>query len=96
MPFLKPGSIRGNHYHAHAFEYVFVFSGPCKTCFFDQKTGDAMEIIVTDKEPKLFKIAPYTTHAFKNIGRNNIFLLCYEERIRKTETADTQRLDILL
>jgi len=89
MPLLKPGAIRGNHYHAHAFEYVFVFSGPCKARFSDPKTGETMEITVTDKEPKLFKISPHISTHLKILAGIIYFYYAMKTayRIRKPLTS---------
>ena len=95
IPHLKPGAIRGNHSHLHGTEYALVLSGPCKVVFQDNETGEYEELTVQGDRPVLFRIGPNITHAFKNEGTVNIFLLCYEKREGKREEQDLHRKTIL-
>ena len=92
---LKPGTIRGNHYHTTSFEYVFVLSGPCRVALLNNKTNETKQIVVKKGAPMLFKIAPRITHAFKNEGNEEIFLLCYDETPGEQHTRDVHRHIIL-
>ena len=95
MPSLKPGKIRGNHYHLNRFEYVLILSGLCQALFIDNKTDEKLDILISDDTPKLFKIAPDTTHAFKNNGQNNIFILCYDKPGKGQQNKDVYQRIIL-
>ncbi|MCX5894961.1 MAG: WxcM-like domain-containing protein [Proteobacteria bacterium] len=95
VPHLRPGAVRGNHYHRHSTEYACVLSGPCKAVFEDNETGEHEELTVPGDKPVLFKIAPNITHAFKNEGTVDIFLLCYEKREGKRGEQDLHRKTIL-
>lgn len=79
LPCLKPGAVRGNHYHLHAVEFAFVLSGPCRALFEDNETGEKQEFLIPGDTPVLFKISPNVTHAFKNESPHDIYLLCYEQ-----------------
>lgn len=96
VPSMKPGVIRGNHYHLHAIEYALVLSGPCRALFLDNETGEKWEVTVTKEKPKLFKIAPNTTHAFKNDGQEDIFLICYFNHLTEPQNQDVHKRVILL
>jgi dTDP-4-dehydrorhamnose 3,5-epimerase-like enzyme len=80
LPCLKPGAIRGNHYHLHDIEFAFVLSGPCRALFEDNETGEKQELLIPGDTPVLFKILPNVTHAFKNESLRDIFLLCYTQK----------------
>ena len=95
VPCLKPGAIRGNHYHADTFEFAIVLSGPCKALFLDNNTGEKWTVLVTKENPKLFKISPDTSHAFKNEGQEDIFLICYYKPFRESQNQDVHRYVIL-
>ncbi len=79
VPSIKPGSVRGNHYHVNKYEYLFILSDPCLAVFLDNKTGEKEEILLEGENPVLFRIAPNITHAFRNEGKQDIFLICYDE-----------------
>lgn len=91
VPSIKPGKIRGNHYHQNLFEYALILSGPCKAFFFDNDTGEKWEVTVSKNKPMLFKISPQTTHAFKNIGQEDIYLICYNESLNNSQGQDLHR-----
>jgi len=79
LPSLKPGAVRGNHYHLHRIEFALILSGPCRAIFEDNETGEQQDIIVEGDTPVLFKISSNVTHAFKNESSRDIFLMCYEQ-----------------
>ncbi len=95
VPSMKPGAVRGNHYHQHTNEYAFVLSGPCRALFYNNTTGEQWEFVVTQHKPKLFKIHPNVTHAFKNESNQDIFLVCYNESLQERSDTDTLRRVIL-
>ena len=95
VPCLKPGAVRGNHYHQNSIEFAFILSGPCRALFEDNETGEQQEVMVEGSAPVLFKIAPKVTHAFKNESLHDIFLLCYEQRADSNHEEDICRKTIL-
>lgn len=95
VPCLKPGAVRGNHYHQNAIEFAFLLSGPCRALFEDNATGEQQEVMITGHTPVLFKISPNVTHAFKNESLHDIFLICYEQRTGSGHTEDLCRKTIL-
>jgi len=95
IPCLRPGSVRGNHYHLHASEYVLILSGPCKAVFIDNATEEIREVIISGERPELLKIAPDSAHAFKNISDHDICLVCYETPAREDNKKDIYRRHIL-
>jgi dTDP-4-dehydrorhamnose 3,5-epimerase-like enzyme len=95
LPCLKPGAVRGNHYHPNAVEFAFILTGPCRALFEDNETGERQDLLIPGDTPVLFKILPNVTHAFKNESRHNILLLCFEQRAGSTRDEASCRKTIL-
>jgi len=96
VPSLRPGAIRGNHYHLNSTEHVLVLSGPCTAMFVDNETGEELLIPIPENEPTLFKIMPNTTHAFRNDGRYDIYLICCDQPSNTSARPDVHRAAILV
>lgn len=77
---LKPGVVRGNHYHQHQNEVITIFGSRCKIVAVDNKTGEREEKIIEEERQVLIKVPTNVTHALKNIGDNILYLLCYSDR----------------
>jgi len=90
IPSLNPSAVRGNHSHTSSTEYVLITSGPCRAAFYDNKSEEKLEFIINKELPRLFKIGPGITHAFKNEGDTEIILICFEE---KTDPSKDQELN---
>lgn len=95
LPCLKPGAVRGNHYHLSTIEFTYILTGPCRALFEDNETGERQEVLMPGDAPVLFKISANVTHAFKNESSHNILLLCYEQRAGSTLDEGTCRKIIL-
>lgn len=95
MPLLKPGVIRGNHYHLNTVEYALILSGPCRAVFADTVTGEYEQMSFDGEKPVLLRIAPGIIHAFQNEAPHDILLLCYDEKLCDSESPDIHRQVIL-
>jgi dTDP-4-dehydrorhamnose 3,5-epimerase-like enzyme len=71
---LKPGAVRGNHYHTNTTEWIFVFGGKAKIVFKAAQADSVHQIMVGDSEPALFEIPPKVEHAVVNTSMNDIYL----------------------
>jgi len=91
IPLLKPGAIRGNHYHLHTREYAMVLAGPCRAVFTDTVTGEHEEMLFAGDRPVLLRIEPGTAHAFKNEAAHDILLLCFDEKTGDSQDPDIHR-----
>jgi dTDP-4-dehydrorhamnose 3,5-epimerase-like enzyme len=72
---LKPGYIRGNHYHTDATEWMLICGGAVKVLWKSVKEKTVHEIIIRDNEPALLEISPLIEHAFSNEGEYDIYLI---------------------
>jgi dTDP-4-dehydrorhamnose 3,5-epimerase-like enzyme len=83
---LKPGAVRGNHYHTHSTEWILVFGGPARIVWKAREEGSAQEITVNDPEPALFEFSPGTEHAVVNDCEHDIYLFVFYDA-EKSETV---------
>ncbi len=87
---LKPGALRGNHYHLHMTEHMFVIGGKCKVTVEDSKRHQREEVIIENSVETLLIFPPLITHAVENIGSEMSYLFCYsriDEDSRKSGTV---------
>jgi len=79
----QPGCVRGNHYHVRGTETVIVF-GHALIRF--RVNGADRDIEVPDGKVFRFIFPPGVPHAFKNIGKDTILLVCFNtERYSHTQ-----------
>jgi len=77
---LKPGAVRGNHFHQYQNEVICVFGSRCKVAAVNNKTGEREEETIEENKQVLLKIPTNVTHAVKNIGDKTLYLLCYSDK----------------
>jgi len=73
---IYPGQVRGNHYHAHTNEYLFIFTG--RGMFYWEEEG-ALKERELNGEPVLVVIPPGIRHAFRNTGDIPVYLLAVRD-----------------
>ena len=77
MVSMKPGSIRGNHYHVSKTENILIIGSTCRLLVEDNNTKEKEEKILENNEEMLFVIPPDVTHAIENIGNEASYLFCF-------------------
>ncbi len=77
MVSMKPGAVRGNHYHVHKTENILIIGSTCRVLVVDNNTKEKEEKIVENGDKKLFVISPDVTHAIENIGNEVSYLFCF-------------------
>ncbi len=77
---LKPGVVRGNHFHQYQNEVICIFGSRCKIVAVDNKTGKREEEIIEEDKQVLLRVPINITHAIKNVGNGILYLLCYSDR----------------
>ncbi|OGL46250.1 MAG: hypothetical protein A2W05_10090 [Candidatus Schekmanbacteria bacterium RBG_16_38_10] len=85
---LKPGVVRGNHYHQYQNEIICIFGSRCRVVAVDNKTGRREDEIIEEERNVLLKVPTNVTHALKNIGNGILYLLCYSDRKYDSENYD--------
>jgi len=84
---IKPGFIRGNHYHLEKTEWFFVIGKTAEIVIEDIKTKQR-EVINT-KDMKVIAILPNKAHAVKNLGSEIIYLVSIVDHIYDPKNTDT-------
>lgn len=92
---LKPGAVRGNHYHEHQTEWICVLGGPCKFVAVDRESGERMELVFDGESCPQIVVGPGVSHAAKNTGEEAIYLLCYADQPLDRENPDVVRSVVL-
>jgi oxalate decarboxylase/phosphoglucose isomerase-like protein (cupin superfamily) len=77
---LKPGSVRGNHFHTHAREWILVFGGEGRLLLREGESAEPQELGLGGEEPAFFEIPPGVEHAIQNTSRSEMYLLAFYDR----------------
>jgi len=77
---LAPGATRGGHYHEHAREWIFIFSGPARISWWEPGGEETHTLTVAEGEPAFFEIYPRTAHSVHNPSDREIFLVAFNDR----------------
>ncbi len=85
---MRPGAIRGNHYHAYKTEHIFVMGSTCRVVVMDNNTKEREEEIIEHNKKALLVIPPHVTHAIENVGYEISYLLCYSKVKEDLDTND--------
>jgi UDP-2-acetamido-2,6-beta-L-arabino-hexul-4-ose reductase len=85
---MRPGAIRGNHYHAYKTEHIFVMGSTCRVVVMDNNTNEREEEIIEHNKKALLVIPPHVTHAIENVGNEISYLLCYSKVKEDLDTND--------
>jgi UDP-2-acetamido-2,6-beta-L-arabino-hexul-4-ose reductase len=85
----KPGVIRGNHYHLRKSEWFYVIQGECKLVIRDIKTGKKETRLVKANQNIIINMEPGKSHAFKNIGKEELILLALINEVHNQKDPDT-------
>ena len=85
---MRPGAIRGNHYHAYKTEHIFVMGSTCRVVVMDNNTKEREEEIIEHNKKALLVIPPHVTHAIENVGNEMSYLLCYSKAEEDLDMSD--------
>ena len=91
---IKPGYIRGNHYHSKRMEWFFVVAGKAKLSLQDIKTKEKIHFKLSPKEPKVITIFPFIAHAVKNVGKEIVYLVSAQSDIYNPKKPDAFRWEV--
>ena len=74
---LKPGFVRGNHYHTNATEWIFICNGAARFLSKQIKEKTVNEILTEDNKPVFLEIQPNVEHAIMNVSKGDIYLVVF-------------------
>jgi dTDP-4-dehydrorhamnose 3,5-epimerase-like enzyme len=86
---VKPGKVKGNHYHKRKKEWYFVVKGKVVVHFVDVATGEKKDVSLDEKNPELLWINPGVSHAITNEGKEEAVILAYISESFNPEDPDT-------
>jgi len=84
-----PGKVRGNHYHHRKIEWFCVPTGTGLLLLKDLDSGEEIEVVMGENDPKTVKITPGVVHAIKNTGDKDMVLLVYVDEPFDPADPDT-------
>lgn len=89
-----PGITRAMHYHKHTNEWFCVMKGEAKLVLQDIETLEKEELTLGSEKFLLIKVPAGTAHVFKNIGKENMYLLAVADKPYDPRNTDTYPFNI--
>jgi UDP-2-acetamido-2,6-beta-L-arabino-hexul-4-ose reductase len=86
---IKPGHIRGNHYHSKRIEWFFIVAGKAELFLQSIKSKDRISFKLSSKKLKVITIFPSIAHSVKNIGKEMVYLVSAQSDIYNSKNPDT-------
>ena len=85
---IKPGEVRGNHYHLNKTEWFLVVGGKAEYYLEDPKTKEKIRLKLNSKNPKVITVFPKIAHAVKNIDNEIIYFIEADSEIYNHRKPD--------
>jgi UDP-2-acetamido-2,6-beta-L-arabino-hexul-4-ose reductase len=86
---IKPGVIRGGHYHHTKTEKFFVAKGMVKISHKSLFDNNFFNVVVSDKNPCIVDTIPGYAHQIQNIGSDEAFVIVWANEIFDDDKPDT-------
>jgi UDP-2-acetamido-2,6-beta-L-arabino-hexul-4-ose reductase len=86
---IKPGCVRGNHYHLKRTEWFFIIGEKADLYLEDLKTKEKIYFELSFKKPKTVTVFPKIAHAIKNSSKQTIYLISAQNTIYNPKNPDT-------
>ena len=76
---MKPGAVRGNHYHTNGTEWMLICGGPARFLSRSIKE-DTIQIMMADERmPLMIEIPAHIEHAVRNESTEDIYLIVFSD-----------------
>ena len=85
---IKPGEIRGNHYHLNKTEWFLVIGGKAEFYLENSETKEKIRLKLNPIKPKVMTVFPEIAHAVKNIDNKIIYFIEADSEIYNHEKPD--------
>ena len=85
---IKPGEVRGNHYHLNKTEWFLVVGGKAEYYLENPKTKEKIRLKLNSKNPKVITVFPKIAHAVKNIDNKIIYFIEADSEIYNHKKPD--------
>lgn len=86
---IKPGCVRGNHYHLKRTEWFLIIGGRAEFYLEDLRTKEKICLKLSSKNPRVITIFPKIAHAVKNSGKKAVYLVSAQNTIYNPKNPDT-------
>lgn len=86
---VKPGAVRGNHYHTRKKETFCVVKGTAKIRQRNRETNDVEERTVNGEAPELVDMKLNWAHSIKNTGEGEMEFLIWANEVFDPADPDT-------
>ena len=86
---IKPGMVRGNHYHLNKTEWFLVIGGKAEFYLGDPKTKEKIRLKLNSKKPKVITIFPKIAHAVKNVDNKTIYFIEADSAVYNHKKPDS-------
>ena len=85
---IKPGCVRGNHYHLNKTEWFFVIGGKAEFYLENPKTKEKIRLKLNPKKPKVITVFPKIAHAVKNTDNKTLYFIEADSEIYNHKKPD--------
>jgi len=85
---IKPGKVRGNHYHLNKTEWFLVIGGRAEYYLGDPKTKEKIRLKLYSKKPKVITVFPGISHAVKNTDNKTIYFIEADSEVYNHKNPD--------
>lgn len=94
---IKPGCLRGNHFHKEKNEYFAIMSGRVSLVVEDINTKDREEVVIESSGDsiKRIRVGANVAHAIKNISDNEVVLCAYTDKEYYADNLDQEVYDLI-
>lgn len=89
---IKPGKIRGHHYHESKVEKFFVIRGIAHFEMINLSNNKKTSFVLNGKYPKAVESVPGHMHKIKNIGKKEVIVFLWSNEIFNDNKPDTFQL----
>ena len=91
---MKPGKIRGNHYHENSTEWILFTGGRAKLIWRKVGTKPINTVTISGLAPTLYELPPNIEHAIINEDQKDIYLVSMNE-LEDRETVKSTNLVLI-
>lgn len=92
---VKPGKVKGNHYHKRKREWFCALTGKVTVHLIEVSSGAGKDVILDSRNPSLIQINPGVSHAIKNNGKEEALVLSYISESYNPDDPDTFSLEVV-
>lgn len=92
---VRPGKVKGNHYHKRKHEWYHIVKGKVTVHFIDVATKVQKDVVLDEKYPSLLEIKPGISHAITNEGREEAIILAYISESYNPKDPDTFKFKVI-